>query len=664
MSELEPQGRGALVTPDSEDRKRVGFDTGDGPDFAAVAPWLLANWIRVAAVVLTGAQVWWMSTLLARAYFKLDDFYLVERATSNGLTWKYLMWVNAGHLTPAGNFIAWLVTRASPYDWTLASAVTLVLLAIASLALFRMLHTVFGDHPGILLLFAIYLLSPLAFPGLAWWTVALEVLPLEIGLFCMVTAHVRYVRTKRLRHAAAATGWLLLAMASSDKGAIVPVLLFALTSALLTSQPWRRALWTTLRDYWVAWAVYGAAMIAYVAVYLVQLNTSSQTPGLPGTRGGVFEFAWTLIRDTFVPGILGGPWRWFAVGEYGVANPPSGLTWIAVVVIAIVIGLSLLGRLRIWRAWVILAGWIVVADILPVLLGRASILPGQFLGQETRYVMEVPGIAALIVGLAFLPLAATTRATTRSTTGATAAVPKGKPVQMSRPVTAAVVGVLTAVLIGSLWSFHAYVTGTTSAPARSYFATARLALAEAPSGTMVINAALPSDVLGGLFLGPVGQTAKVMAPLVPHGSGVTFTSRPAGTLDHLMEFDGWGRLATASIYGIPSAPLRPRASGTCWPETDGAVVVQMQGLPAQASEMRIGYAAGTAGQIQVTYAGQTQTINVQHGLHSAFLPVSGSDDTVVVTGMPSAQLCIGDVQVGVLLPSATGPTIPALAVSG
>jgi hypothetical protein len=57
-------------------------------------------------------------------------------------------------------------------------------------------------------------------------------------------------------------------------------------------------------------------------------------------------------------------------------------------------------------------------------------------------------------------------------------------------------------------------------------------------------------------------------------------------------------------------------------------------------------------------------MNLRQGLHSGYLPVSGSGSTVTVTGMTPRQLCIGDVQVGVLLPSTTGHAIPALAVTG
>jgi hypothetical protein len=46
-----------------------------------------------------------------------------------------------------------------------------------------------------------------------------------------VDAHVRYLRSGRARNAVAATGWLLAAMVASEKGAVVPLLLFGLTAA-------------------------------------------------------------------------------------------------------------------------------------------------------------------------------------------------------------------------------------------------------------------------------------------------------------------------------------------------------------------------------------------------------------------------------------------------
>jgi hypothetical protein len=82
------------------------------------------------------------------------------------------------------------------------------------------------------------------------------------------------------------------------------------------------------------------------------------------------------------------------------------------------------------------------------------------------------------------------------------------------------------------------------------------------------------------------------------------------------------------------------------------------------TELKIDYVAGMAGPIQVSYAGHTEAMNLRHGLHSAYLPVSGRAGTVTITGLTPKQLCVGEVQAGVLLPSATGHAIPALAVTG
>ena len=53
-----------------------------------------------------------------------------------------------------------------------------------------------------------------------------------------VDAHVRYLRGGRFRSALAAAGWLLLGMAAVDKGAVIPLLLFALTSAFFVEGRW------------------------------------------------------------------------------------------------------------------------------------------------------------------------------------------------------------------------------------------------------------------------------------------------------------------------------------------------------------------------------------------------------------------------------------------
>lgn len=641
---MRPGVRGGVVAePQAPPTARAGVE------LDRAYRWLQANTVTVVGVLLIGAQLWWKAGLLGHSFFRLDDYYFLERAATSGLSWKYLMWVNAGKLTPAGFVISWILVRISPVDWTLISAFTLVLLAGTCVALLRMLRTLFGDHPAILIPLLVYLVSPLTFPGLVWWSVTLELLPLQLAMFCAVTAHVHYLRSGRFRHAVATAAWLLAGMASSIKGAAVPLLLFAVTSAFYYSAPWSRAAWSALRDHWRAWSLYAALMVGYVAIYLVQLSTSSEQPGRPGTFGGVFAFVSTLVRGTFVPGVLGGPWRWLGVGVYVAANPPVGLARFSWVLAAAVVIVSIWYRPAAWRAWAILAGWLAVVDILPVLLGRTSIVPGVLLGMVTRYVWDTVGVLALCLGLAFLPLAG------------------NRPVYRARvrigwPVHALTASVLTALVIGSVWSFRAYGADPTAAQGRSYVATARIAVASVPSGTVIVDDPVPQYVMGG-FYGPVSEASSVLGPLVTGRSSgqPRFVSRPDGTIDRLMEFDGWGRLAPAVIVGVASQPL---TTGRCWPSRGGSAVIPLRSVAASPRTLRIGYLSGAAGQVMIEFGGQSWLYAVQKGLHSAYFPVQGSASTVVVQSTEGNLPCIGDAEAGVLLPSGAGPAIPSLAVTG
>ena len=615
------------------------------------ARWLRAHPVLAAGLVLIGAQLLWKAGLLGQSFFRLDDYYYLEHASTQGLTWSYLTWVNSGHLDVVGSAIAWVLVRISPDDWTLASAATLVLLGCTCFALLRMLRTLFGDRPGILLLLALYMLSPLSLPGLSWWTVTLEQLPLQLAIFCALSAHVQYLRTKGLRHAVAAAAWLAVAMLSSFQGAAVPLLLFAVTSAFAVTGGWSRALWPTLREHWRAWALYAALTAAYGALYLFRLRTSTVGLTKPTTFSDVLTYAGTLLREAFVPGAFGGPWRWSASGVEALTDPPPALAWMSWVLAVVVVLVSLMYAWRAWRAWAILAGWLIIVDVAPVLAGRSTLVSGALLGLSARYVWDATGILVLCLGLAFMPLAG---------------VPGlwRSPRRLSRPEFAAATTVIAAVIFGSLWSFYDYPADPTAAAARSYIATARLALADAPGGTVIVDDPVPLDVTGG-FVGPVATASSVLSPLLAGsaGNGPRFIAQPDGTYDHLLEFDGYGRLVPSSLLGVGSAPVP--AGGACWPANDGAVVVRLNSVAAGMSTLRIGYLSRGAGQVLVTFGARSLLYSFQKGLHAAYLPVAGaSAGTVLIQQVSGAIPCVGNVQAGVLLPSAAGPAVPPLAVTG
>jgi len=92
------------------------------PELAGSVRWLRANPILAAGVLLIAAQLWWQAGLLGRSFFRLDDYIYLEHASTSGLTWSYLTWVDAGHLDVVGSAIVWALVRISPEDWTLATA--------------------------------------------------------------------------------------------------------------------------------------------------------------------------------------------------------------------------------------------------------------------------------------------------------------------------------------------------------------------------------------------------------------------------------------------------------------------------------------------------------------------------------------------------------------
>jgi hypothetical protein len=616
------------------------------------ADWFRTNGVVIGSLVLIAASLWWKAILLSHSFFRLDDYFYLERASHSGLTWHYLMFVDAGHLTPLGSAIAWLLVKISPADWTLTSAFTLAMLAVTCLALLRMLRTLFGNHPGILVLLGIYVLSPLSLSGLTWWTVTLELLPLQAATFFAVTAHVKYLRTAGRRHAVAAVAWLFVAMASSLRGALVPLLLLALTSGFFIEGSWLRATAYTLRRWWRLWLMYLTLAAGYATLYGTELATSSIAPGRPGSFSGVFGFARTQLGDAFVPGILGGPWRWIGAGVSAEANPPVALARASWVIAAAVVIISIFYRPRAWRAWVVLAGWLVLVDMVPVVLGRASFFPGVVLGLWTRYVWDATGITALCVGLAFLPLAGQASRHRHN-------------MRYYRPLRTAAACLVTAMAIGALVSFYNYPSDPGAALGRTYVATARIALSEAPNGTVIVDDPVPSQVTGGQFVGSVAMASSLLSPLINGLQQVKprFISQPNGTYDgRLREFDGWGRLEPAVVSGAASLPLA--AGKTCWPARNGTIIVKLNSYPQRPTMLRFGYISGSSGQVLVKYAGQSLLYHFHRGLQAAFLPVHGSGNTVEIDKVTGNPPCFGDVEVGFVLPSSTGPAIPAVAVSG
>jgi hypothetical protein len=624
--------------------------------FAALV--LRRHGVVLAALGLIAVQVAWKGVLLSHFFFWQDDFLYFDRALRSGFTWNYLMKVEGGHLDPGPFAVAWLLARVSLYNWALVSAVILVLLACCCLAALRLLTTLFGSRPAILIPLVSYLLCPLTVPAMTWWSSAIETLPLQLAMLMALNTHVRFVRSGRYRFAAYSAAWQLAGMLFFEKGVVVPFLLLAVTSAFLGQNGhWVGAVRRALRKHWKAWASYAVVLAGYGSVLAVQLTAPSAAPGKRGAPQDVLGFASGLVKNTFLPGAFGGPWRWFPNKVEAFSTPPAVLAWLSVFGALAVIAVSIWYRTVAWRAWAILAGWLVLADMVPVVIGRTVFVNGaflSFLALDTHYVADAVPVLMICVALAFLPVNPGLSGH-RPAAGAAAF---GQPGMMLTGI------VLGAVFFGSVWSVQGYVDVTTTQPGRAFIANARQALEQVPRGTPVVDQLASGDVMAAILLGRYGRDSAVIGSMAP--GRVRWISQPRGTIAGLRVFAADGTLWPAAVVGTPSRPL-PAGTG-CWPPHQHSIVVPLRSAATVSNgpwTLRMSYVSSRDQQVTVGFGGQTASLALQKGLNTAYLPVRGSGNSVYIQTPGSARtLCVGTVEVGVLLQNLAGPSLPATPVPG
>jgi hypothetical protein len=618
--------------------------------------WLRSNGVTLTSLVLIAAALWWKSDLLGHFYFRQDDYQWMDRALTSRFSWSYLMTLNEGHLVPGGYALTWAMVRVSLYDWTLASVITLVLLAASGLALLRLLRTLFGARPWILIPLLVYLFTPLTISALSGWVFTVQWLPLQLTMFMAMDAHVRHVRAARRAPAIVAAAWIVAGMVVEDQAFLVPFLLFAVTSGFLISGSWPRAALFALRRYALTWLLYGILAAGYLVLFLYQLTHGNEQPVKPGQTVGVLQLASNALRVSFVPGALGGPWRWFATVDFAYATETPVVTQLSWVVAAVIIVASLWYRRHAWRAWAILAAWLVVGDLLPVVVGRLGLISGALLGLDLHYLADSVGVLAICVGLAFWPVAG-----------------ERDPYRAALPPAALRIGsacvLAVAFLAGSVWSGHTYLADTSSAPESSYIATATVALRQAPSDAVIVSMAAPSAVIDNAYFGSASYTQQVLGPLAPAGSRLRWTTSPSGQYRNLMVFDSLGRLKPVVVQGPVS--LSAPDHRACYAVTSSGTRIPLTGnLYYWPWTMEFSY-SGPATTLQVQYGRAVHAVTVSAGTDNVYVPATGSGSTVIISNITTTSkpttgnttpvgppACVSRLTVGSIEPSPKAFPIP------
>ena len=290
--------------------------------------------VTLASLALIAGSLIWKATFLSHYFYWEDDFQVLDSSLKSHLSWGFLTHVYGGHFFPGVYLIAWVLARVALYNWLAGSLIVLVMLAAAGLAAWRLLRTLLGNRPAILIPLTLYLLSPLAFPTDGWWIDAVESIPLQIALFMALNSHLHYVWTRQFRYAVASAAWQLFGLVFFEKAMVIPFLLFAVTAGFLSGWRLLPAVRATAVQLWRGWLLYLGLLAAYSAVFLTALSAAASGPVAPAAQA-FSVFARRQVFKTLLPGLLGGPWHWYHPANYfsAFADPPSFLAWVAVLVV-------------------------------------------------------------------------------------------------------------------------------------------------------------------------------------------------------------------------------------------------------------------------------------------------------------------------------------------
>jgi hypothetical protein len=604
------------------------------------SPTRAGRWIRdhpvglgVAGLIVV--QLIWRAQIFASSFFGGDDFLYQSRAHQLGLSWKLLAANYNGQLLPGVFGLAWLDESVAPLSWGFVVAQTLLLQALAALAFWHLLTTVFGRRAALLLPLALYLASPLTLPSNTWWAASLSAIPLQISLCMAVASHVRHLRSHSTLSAIVTAAWMALGLCFFSRAALLPVGLVGLSIALLPRTGVRRSLTWVLRRYPLAWSMQLLVLGGYALAYaLAPRDSASQGVSLPDSFADLLRFFQNGLTRSLAPGLVGGPWRWIGPDSpSALADPRFLAAWIAGLLLLVLIAVTAACRRRGLGMWVVAMVY-VLSDLTLTSLGRPNLLGGS-LSLETHYVTDAVPLLYLTVTFMFLPVRgeggiAHQRATlTRFAT----------PLRATTGLLAATLGLLSS----AAYSTHTFTTERSSRePARTYIETARSQLAAAPADLRLYDRLVPGTVMNGLF-GSAAKTSAVFSPALSTGAErQLFAPYP----EHPYLLSETGRLTLLRLRGVSTLPGPTPGCGYL---VKADPVDLSLGTPIfdYAWTARLGYLSSKEGSVRVLAGGRAVVVPVHQGLHQAYFPLRAKGGQVTLQVLtPGVGLCVDRVDIG------------------
>ena len=606
---------------------RDNTDPGLRRPTAASAPTLFSSVGRVGLALVLVHLVFraWASL---ESWFYLDDYKLLFDARTSSFGPDYLLLPYNSNLMPGGRVLAWLVAEAGPVDWLLASALILLLQAVAALGAWWAFLTLFGDRWGSLVPLSLYLASAMALPVMMWWTAGVNQVPLQGAFFLALGCWVRYLRQPRPL-------WLLLTVLAIAYGLffyvkailILPVLAFVAVAYFARGGPLARAL-TVTRRYWsavVAGLVVGGAYGAYYVTHVIAPFTET-------TVSLVLRIADTMILRAFGSAVVGGPWAWNSQpAPNSFADPPPWANVLAWVVIVAVVAVAFVTRRRTLRALVLLVGFL--AACLALLVNSRGPAFGPVIGLEYRYLTDATCVAALVVVLLFLEVPGAEESSE----------PRPRPlVRLPALVHSRVLvlSLVAAVALGGTVSSYRYVhVWHTQNASDAYLHTLATDL-DRLGNVDLADREVPDDVYAQIFA-PDNRLSRLTLLL---DRNVTYPE----TSDALAIVDPEGHVRRAEIGpGTSSVPGPVKDCGWRMDQSTGAAIP----LQGRAFDfvwwLKISYLSSTSTPVRVRAGRSTVDTSLREGLHDLYVRVDGEFSDVVISGLdPGVSVCVDTIKVG------------------